>query len=266
MITTDFVPGSPCWIDIGARDVKATADFYGKVFGWSHEPAPGGEEMEYGLFRQDGKTVGGIGRLDEEGARQAWMIYFATDDVEAATKKVEQAGGTVRVRPMGDDDMGRMAQFTDPQGGQFAVFQGGMGIELVDAPNGLCWTELYTPDKAGALVFYGALFGWRSQDTELPGGSGTYTMITPAGQPDERMHGGLMEADSGMLAATGGRAYWHPVFAVADCDATLARLTEHGGRVVYGPDDAEGVGRLAVCLDPSGEADFVILKPEPGAG
>jgi predicted enzyme related to lactoylglutathione lyase len=30
-----------------------------------------------------------------------------------------------------------------------------------------------------------------------------------------------------------------------------------------GPEDAEGVGRLAVCLDPA-NADFVVLTPAQG--
>ncbi|MFD9355146.1 VOC family protein [Streptomyces sp. NPDC060031] len=57
-----------------------------------------------------------------------------------------------------------------------------------------------------------------------------------------------------------GRPYWHPVFGVADCDAAVARVTENGGSVQMGPADAEGVGRLAFCLDPS-NADFVVLAP-----
>jgi hypothetical protein len=31
-----------------------------------------------------------------------------------------------------------------------------------------------------------------------------------------------------------------------------------------GPEDVEGVGRLAVCLDPF-QADFVLLTPTPAA-
>jgi predicted enzyme related to lactoylglutathione lyase len=62
------------------------------------------------------------------------------------------------------------------------------------------------------------------------------------------------------LGLTDGRPYWHPVFAVTDCDAAVAAVTGHGGTVQMGPVDMEGVGRLAVCLDPSG-ADFVLLAP-----
>ncbi|MCD9140907.1 VOC family protein [Streptomyces albireticuli] len=262
MITTDFVPGSPCWLDLGSRDIPATAAFYGAVFGWEYKSF-GEEGGGYGLFRLDGKTVAGLGPLNEEGARPAWTLYFRTTDAQAAAKAVERAGGAVRVAPTDAGEYGSMAQLTDPQGGQFAVWQPGEtggGVELADAPGSLCWTELYTTDAAGAKAFYGGLFGWTASDVPLPGDGGTYSILTPAGQGEERMHGGLMELPSEHLSLNGGRPYWHPVFATADCDATAAKVTANGGTLQMGPEDAEGVGRLAVCVDPAG-ADFVVLTP-----
>jgi uncharacterized protein len=261
MITTDYVPGSPCWLDLGAPDVKASAEFYAAVLGWDFQ-AYGPDSSGYGVFQVDGKTVAAVGQLTEEGARSAWMIYFDTRDADATAEAVLRAGGIVRVAPLDANGEGRMAQFTDPQGAQFAVWQPGktQGFELADAPGSLCWTELYTTDAAGAKQFYGTVFGWETQDMDLPGGGGTYSLITPAGTGPERMHGGMMRLPAEHLALTGGRPYWHPVFAVTDCDAAVAQVTAKGGTIQMGPEDAEGVGRLAVCVDPAG-ADFVVLKP-----
>lgn len=261
MITTEFAPGSPCWLDLGAPDVGAAAAFYGAVLGWEYEPMEG-EDMEGGMFRKDGKIVAGLGELTEEGARSAWMIYYSVPDADVTTQAVERAGGTVRVATMDLDEWGRMAQYSDPLGGQFAVWQPGKdaGVELVDEPGSLSWTELYTSHAAAAKGFYGDVFDWQFSDVQMPGGGGTYSLITPAGLPQERMHGGLMEVPAEGLALAGGQPYWHPVFAVTDCDAAVAKVTENGGSVQMGPDDAEGVGRLAVCLDPS-NADFVVLAP-----
>ncbi len=262
MITTDFATGAPCWLDLGAPDVHAAAAFYGAVLGWDYQSMGEGEDFEGGMFRKDGKIVAGLGNLTEEGARSAWMIYFSVPDADATTQAVERAGGTVRVPPMDLEDWGRMAQYSDPLGGQFAVWQPrtSKGVELVDEDGSLSWTELYTSDASAAKEFYGDLFGWQYGDMELPGGGGTYTLITPAGLPPERMQGGLMELPKENLALANGRPYWHPVFNVPDCDAAVAKVTENGGSVQMGPDDAEGVGRLAVCLDPS-NADFVVLTP-----
>lgn len=135
MLTTDFAPGSPCWLDLGAPDTRRAAAFYGAVLGWTFE-AVNPESPEFGFLQSAGRTVAALGPLTEEGARSAWMLYFATTDADATTTAVTDAGGTVRVAPTGMDDTHRMAQYTDPQGGQFAVFEprDDMGLDLVDAP------------------------------------------------------------------------------------------------------------------------------------
>ncbi|MER6676595.1 VOC family protein [Streptomyces sp. NPDC000983] len=269
MITTDPVPGVPCWIDLGTPDVPAAAAFYSAVLGWTYEPMPGdvgestdGEEMEGGMFKRDGRTVAGLGKLTEEGARSAWMIYYNVADADAATRAVEAAGGTVRVPPRDLGEWGRMAQFNDSLGGQFAVWQPGTdaGIELVDKPGSLSWTELYTTDADVARKFYSEVFGWWYSEVPLPGDAGAYALVTPAGLPAERMQGGIMAMPKEYLSLNGGTPYWHPVFDVEDCDAAVARVTANGGTVQMPPEDAEDVGRLSVCVDPSG-ADFVVLKP-----
>ncbi|MFV0126495.1 VOC family protein [Streptomyces sp. HMX112] len=261
MITTDFVPGSPCWLDLGAPDVDAAAAFYGAVFGWQAQSFD--ETSVYKSFRLDGKVVGAVGQLTEEGARSAWMIYFHVADIDATVQAVEQAGGSVRTPPSEASEEGRFAQLTDPQGAQFALWQPGSypGVELTDAPGSLGWIELYTSDATAAQTFYGTVLGWTGQDMELPGGGGTYTMLTPKDCPPERMFGGVM-AVPGMFESGEVRPYWHPVFGSADCDATVALVRENGGAVAMGPEDAEGVGRLAVCHDPAG-AEFVVLTPAP---
>lgn len=260
MITTDFAVGAPCWIDLGVQDSTAAKKFYGGVLGWDFQPWDASDER-YGTFQIDGKTVAALGPLDE-GAESSWMIYFRTSDLEETARKIRDTGGEVRVEPFSVDGHGRMAQFTDPQGAQFAAWEpaGTPGLGVVDQPGSLMWIELYTTDASAAKEFYEGLYGWGYTDMPMPGDEGTYTLITPAGQPEERMHGGLMEAPAEALAPAGGKPYWHPVFHTTDCDATIAKVNELGGKVVMGPEDAEGVGRLAVCVDPFG-ADFVVLKP-----
>ncbi|RNL83342.1 VOC family protein [Halostreptopolyspora alba] len=258
MLTTDFVLGSPCWLDLGAPDIEATSTFYTTVFDWEFSPV--GPDAEYGMFTKDGDVVAAVGRLTEEGARSAWMIYFHAPDAQAVAEQVSRAGGAVRVDAFDVDGQGRMAQFTDPQGGQFAVWEPGKtaGLGVVNEPGSLSWVELMTTDVAAAKAFYGQIFGWRTSETELPGGGGAYSMIIPSGQSEDRMQGGIMGLPAEYLPD--GSPYWHPVFDVADCDATVARVTGNGGNLKMGPEDAEGVGRLAVCEDPAG-AEFVALTP-----
>ena len=162
MLTTHYVPGTPNWLDLGAPDIDAAVSFYAAVFGWTFQSA-GPDAGGYGFFQLDGRTVAAIGPLTEEGAGSAWTVYFQTPDADATVKAVEQAGGSVRVPPMDVFTAGRLAAFTDPAGGDFAVWQPGdvQGLETVMEPNSLCWTELYTTDAAAAKDFYrsGLLLG-----------------------------------------------------------------------------------------------------------
>ncbi|MFC3998784.1 VOC family protein [Nocardiopsis sediminis] len=261
MLTTDFVFGSPCWLDLGAPDVDAAAAFYGAVFDWEHKSA-GPDMGGYGFFQVGGRTVAAVGPLTEEGARSAWTLYFSTSDADSTVRSAERSGGKVRAEPMEVGEEGRLAQLSDPQGADFAIWQPGRirGLDAVSQPGALSWTELCTSDVAGAKAFYGALFGWQTSDVPMPGGQeGTYTLITPSGQGEDLMQGGFVQLPDEYLPEG---PYWHPVFDVADTDATVARITSSGGNVQMGPEDVEGVGRLAVGTDPSG-AEFVVLKPGP---
>jgi hypothetical protein len=56
-------------------------------------------------------------------------------------------------------------------------------------------------------------------------------------------------------------AHWSVTFAVDDADATAARATELGGRVVVTPFDAPWV-RMTIINDPQG-ATFIASKFEP---
>ncbi|MGW9348945.1 VOC family protein [Nocardiopsis flavescens] len=254
MITTDHRPGSPCWIELSASDPGSSLAFYGGLFGWEAESA-GPDTGGYMILRSRGRAVGGAGPLMEAGQPPAWTLYFHTPDAEAGVRRVAELGGTVGVEPVDVMGMGVMAHCADPQGVGFALWQplSFPGLEAVDEPGSLMWTELWTPDAEGALAFYTALFSWDSTPFPLPGGS-TYRIVRPGGLPDERAHGGIAQAS--------GTGDWHPVFHVEDVDGAAALVAETGGRVTMAPDDAAGVGRLSACTDPDGNA-FVLLRPSP---
>ncbi|MFF8726824.1 VOC family protein [Streptomyces sp. NPDC015171] len=261
MLSTDFVPGAPNWLDLGTPDVDRTVAFYSEVLGWTYQSA-GPDGGGYGFFVLDGKTVGGVGPLTEEGAASAWSVYFHTADADATAKAVEQAGGRVRVAPVDVFTFGRMAHFTDPAGADFSVWQpiGTGGFETTGVPGALCWTELYTTDAASARAFYGAVFSWEFQDSPLSP-EVTYVVVAPAGGGRQESHGGIMQLPQENLDA-GSTPEWHPYFAVDDCDAAAARAGEAGATVIIAAADIEGVGRLPMLLDPAG-APFALLEPAP---
>src|SRR5699024_5680918 len=76
MITTDFRPGAPCWIELNTPDVPVSSEFYRKIFGWVTAPI---EPVEAGylMFYKDRRAVGAVGPLDHEQQRTAWTLFFA---------------------------------------------------------------------------------------------------------------------------------------------------------------------------------------------
>ncbi|MGR6972470.1 VOC family protein [Streptomyces cynarae] len=260
MLGTNFRTGSPNWIDLGSPDTDAAAAFYGAVFGWQFVSA-GPQAGGYGFFQKDGKTVGAVGPLTEEGAASAWTTYFQSDDIQATARAVVDGGGGVRAEPMDVMGEGWMAQFTDPQGARFAVWQPGRtkGLELTSQDNTLVWVELHVGDPEAAIGFYRALFGWRSQEMEAPGM--TYRVLSiKEGDQQEGSFGGVAP-----LRDEREETRWVPYFAVADADATASAVQGNGGTVLMPATDVPDVGRIAWLADP-GQAVFAVLKPNPRQG
>lgn len=263
MLGTDFRTGSPNWIDLGSPDTDAAAAFYGAVFGWTFVSA-GPEAGGYGFWQVAGKTVAALGPLTEEGAKSAWTVYFKSPDIQATAEAVRVGGGQVRTEPMDVMGEGWLAQFTDPQGAEFASWQPGktLGLGLASAENTLLWVELHVPDPLAAIAFYYGVFGWRHEEMETPGM--TYRVLSTAdGDKKETSFGGIAEQGEG---AGGGSAMvprWVPYFHVADVDATVSTVEGNGGAVLMPAVDVPDVGRIAWAADPAG-AVFALLKPGPG--
>ncbi|MFD7443875.1 VOC family protein [Streptomyces sp. NPDC059909] len=258
MLGTDFRTGSPIWIDLGSPDTDVSAAFYGSVFGWQLV-SPGPDAGGYGFFQKDGKTVGALGPLTEEGAEPAWTTYFRSDDIQATARDVVAGGGAVRVAPM-NVGAGWLAQFTDPQGAQFAVLQSGEGLEKTSEDNTLVWVELHVGEPEAAIRFYRGLFGWRSEEMQAPGM--TYRVLSiKDGDQQEGSFGGVAP----LQAPQQEDARWVPYFAVADADATVTAVQENGGAVLMPAEDVPDVGRIAWLADP-GRAVFAVLKPNPRQG
>ncbi|WP_043617619.1 VOC family protein [Nonomuraea candida] len=251
MLTTRYLPGSPCWIDVSSPDAQASAAFYTGLFGWD-SISLGPEHMDYRFCRIAGRTVAGISPLTPSRQDAAWLTYFQAPDAGVIAKTIEQAGGTVLAAPREIAGQGGMALFADPEGAVFAVWQPGAtkGLGLVTEAGSLGWVELYAPDPAAIRAFYRAVFGWRIED--LPMGDTSYPVISPAEGDESSAMAGIVQLQSGE------RAHWLPYFEVPDCDATVALARQLGGTVRAPAMTAEGVGRMAFVADPFG-ARFAVI-------
>ncbi|CCH31437.1 VOC family protein [Actinosynnema sp. NPDC047251] len=255
MLTTNYTPGVPNWIDLGSPDIDGAVAFYTGVFGWEFQSL-GPEAGGYGFFRQDGRTVAALGPLTDGEAVAAWTVYFQTADADATAKAVVEAGGKVRVDPFDVFTNGRMAQLTDPGEAEFAIWQPGDtdGLDLVGALGSLSWVELQSPDVEAAQAFYRAVLGWTAARTPVAGGQ--YTVFTPAGGGENSEVAGVAEVPEGHPP------HWLPYFEVADVDAAAVRTEEFGGTVVLPAVDVDGVGRLAWLADRY-SAKFAVVTSVP---
>ncbi|WP_392899749.1 VOC family protein [Streptomyces sp. LN699] len=257
MLGTDFRPGSPNWLDLGSPDIARDAAFYGALFGWEFVSA-GPDAGGYGFFRLDGKTVAAIGALTEEGAKPAWMVHFDTRDIQATVQAIKDGGGTIRMEPTDVMGQGWLAQATDPQGAEFALWQSGRtaGFELGSAPHSLIWVELHVPDPARDIAFYHGVFGWRHAAMKATPEM-TYRVLSIAdGDQQDGSFGGVAPSQGG------GPTGWVPYFNAPDVDGIVAKATENGGTVLMPPAEVPSVGRIAFLTDPAG-AMFALLKPDP---
>ena len=251
----EIASGMPNWVDLGTHDLADATRFYTSLFGWTAHVRAQSEAGGYTIFNKDDRVVAGAGPRPEKSQPSAWSTYFATDDADLVTRRVEAAGGRVLTAPFDVLRQGRMAVFLDPAGAAFSVWQpmGRRGVELVDAPGALCWTELATPDTERAKEFYEAVFGWSDEDQ--PMGPITYT----GWRLGERIIAGMMPMVGEEWA--GEPAHWMVHFAVTDTDATTAHAQELGGDVAVPPTDVPP-GRFAVLRDPQG-ASFTVFQAAP---
>jgi predicted enzyme related to lactoylglutathione lyase len=251
MLTTHYLSGSPCWIDVNSPDVEASNAFYTGLFGWQ-SLSLGPEHMNYRFCQVDGETVAGIAQAAEDNVTPEWLVYFRTPDADAVAKTIEQAGGTVLGAPRDIEGQGRMGVFADVAGARFAVWQPGAtkGLGMVTDPGSLGWVELHVPDPAAVRPFYQAVFGWNIED--LPMGDTSYPVISPAEGGETSSMAGIVQLQPG------GGPHWLPYFEVPDCDAAVSLAQRLGGTVRAPAMTTGGVGRMAFLADPFG-ARFAVI-------
>src|ERR1700761_4691927 len=116
-------PGALTWNELTTPDLDASEDFYGSLFGWTTEIAPG--PMEYRVInRADGGMNGGMRPPIPPGTPPVWLLYFGGSDIGATAAKAGDLGGTVLAPPMAIEGLGEIAVVQDPQGAVFALYAG----------------------------------------------------------------------------------------------------------------------------------------------
>jgi uncharacterized protein len=106
-----------------------------------------------------------------------------------------------------------------------------------------CWVDHSSPDPQGAAAFYGALFGWETEDQMPPEAPGSYFMC--------RLRGRNVAA-LGSQSSEGARAMWNSYVWVDSADDAVERAKTGGGTATGDAFDVFDAGRMAVLVDPAG--------------
>jgi predicted enzyme related to lactoylglutathione lyase len=246
-----YPSGVPCWVDTAQPDPQAALEFYGALLGWDFVGPgvmPGDPPGSYYVARVRGRDVAGISSLPAESAGPSWLTYVAVDSADDAAQRAGEAGGAVLTAPFDARPAGRMAVLQDPAAAMFCVWEAGdrQGAQVINEPAAWAMSTLATNDPTGAARFYGALFGWETEEFR-PGVSLFRLPGYVGGEPEQPVPRDVVAA---MLVGERAPAWTVDVW-VRDAEAVAAKTTELGGAVAVAPREIPGF-RNAVIADPQG--------------
>ena len=112
------MPGQFTHIEIPADDTGKAREFWGSLFGWQFEPAPGASEYHMTrIGEQTGAAITGM-----EPGKRGTRAYFDVEDIDAGAARVKELGGEASER-MPVPNMGWFVTCTDPHGNEFGLWQ-----------------------------------------------------------------------------------------------------------------------------------------------
>lgn len=134
-----------------------------------------------------------------------------------------------------------------------------MGTRTRYEPGTFSWVDMATTDTEAAKEFYTGLFGWETEDNQVPGG-GVYIMCRIGGA-----NVAAISTQPEQMAAQGLPPLWNSYVTVAGADEAASRAKELGGQVISEPFDVMEAGRMAVIADPAGAA-LMVWEPRDQIG
>ena len=252
------VRGRFIWHELLTTDTAAAATFYARVVPWRTQPSnmPG-----YTLWMAGQTQVAGLMALPPEaaGTPPHWLIYVGTPSVDASCGQAQSLGAKVLKAPSDIPNVGRFAVLSDPQGATFALFTPAAGSTPPGpqpAQGGFSWHELATTDVAGAVKFYGEMFGWNKGPGHDMGPMGIYQIFEQGGN----QLGGMCNVQ-GPSTPPSWLSYVH----VADSNRAVAAAKSGGGRLLHGPMEVPGGSWIALLMDPQGGPFAVQEAPRTAA-
>jgi predicted enzyme related to lactoylglutathione lyase len=241
-------PGTFLGADLITENADAASRFYGELFPWDVEKV---EDGGYAVHHK-GRLIASISQIDgSEGEveKSFWLVAFAVNDLKQTLRSANENNATVLEKNTKVRDLGRFAVIRDPEGAPIMFIQSGKTpIGGTDGPGAWVWSELWTDDIDKAAKFYSNVIGLGHDATDR--GGRPYHHFTSQGKP----RAGIIKIPAELEKVDPG---WAPYVAVADLEATVAKVKELGGRVIFAEKEHPAQGAVALIIDPTGAALFI---------
>ena len=209
--------GALGYLQLPTTDLEASIEFYDAVLGWRGE-------AEHGSFEAPGLI--GQWTTELEPARDAGpVVWFAVEDLFPTLERVTEHGGTVRGRPVLDQDARWLVEVDDPSRNRLGL--------VAPAPTARSQTMLMVRDVEASSRWYQELLGLTSDH-----GGPDYERLLADGELVLQLHHDGTDHHHGPIgdprAARGnGVLVWFG--AVSDFDGVVERADRMGVEVVKAP-------------------------------
>jgi len=241
-------PGTFLGAVLISDDAEAASEFYAALFGWDMEQAKDGGFA----VRHKGQMIGGISPVDasdEEVEESFWLVGITVEDLDASLRSAREANAKIYEDAHRVSEYGRFAVIADRQKAPVLLIEPGTKPLGRGRDHGWwVWAELWTDDVEDAVAFYANVVGV-DHDTTDRGGE-DYHIFTS----EEKPRTGIIEIPAQLEKLEPG---WAPYVAVSNLGATLGKVKELGGRVVFGETEHPADADVALIMDPSGAVLFL---------
>lgn len=245
--------GKFVWFDLFTDDMEAITPFYQALFGWSFESADGYSQKVQTISSDKVPIATAVLTTPENKKikESRWLGYISVEDVDQASKIIEENRGTLHVLPKNLPDRGRVAVATDPEGALFGLLTSAHGDpgDTGIMENQWMGSELWTTDLTAALGFYSKVAGYEHRRVGI-GTESEYLLLVKDSIP----RAGVVTIHWKNI-----KPAWLPYIAVVDVVATAKKAEKLGGKILVSPDTKMPNGLVAIIADPTG-AVFAIQE------
>ncbi|KIX97421.1 uncharacterized protein Z520_06873 [Fonsecaea multimorphosa CBS 102226] len=124
--------GSPCWIEIPARDIDKLKEFYSNLFPtwtWRGDSSDSDHHVAPFQFKDPKCLSGGLVKMpDDCGPNTQTLgsgvtVYHMVESLEKTEARIHELGGKTVMPKTAQGDSGVYINATDPEGNRFGIYQ-----------------------------------------------------------------------------------------------------------------------------------------------